>query len=172
VASVNNNNDAARISWLAEGNSKQARKRVAAKALIQDSRGHVLLVNPTYKEHWDLPGGMAEANESPTAALAREVSEELALSVTVGRLLTLDWVGAHGPWDDQLVFIFEASASSDVAMRDLRITDDEISDFGFFSPGEARQNLRDDVAARLDRALRALADGRAHYFENSTSEGV
>jgi hypothetical protein len=45
-----------RFSWLAEGNAKQARKRVAAKVVIRDQTGRILLVNPTYKEDWDLPG--------------------------------------------------------------------------------------------------------------------
>jgi 8-oxo-dGTP pyrophosphatase MutT (NUDIX family) len=57
--------DPERFRWLAEGNARQARKRVSAKVVICDEDGRVLLVNPTYKEYWDLPGGMAEANESP-----------------------------------------------------------------------------------------------------------
>jgi hypothetical protein len=47
--------DQRRWSYLAEGNAKQARKRVAADVLIRDPAGRVLLVDPTYKEHWDLP---------------------------------------------------------------------------------------------------------------------
>jgi ADP-ribose pyrophosphatase YjhB (NUDIX family) len=58
---------------LAEGNARQARKRVAADMLIRDEAGRVLLVNPTYKDFWDLPGGMAEANEPPRAAAEREL---------------------------------------------------------------------------------------------------
>ncbi|WP_405778860.1 NUDIX domain-containing protein [Streptomyces sp. NBC_01378] len=50
-------------AYLAEGNAKQARKRVAADVLLRDADGQVLLVNPTYKPGWDLPGGMVEANE-------------------------------------------------------------------------------------------------------------
>lgn len=45
-------------AYLAEGNAKQARKRVAADVLLRDPSGRVLLVNPTYKPGWDLPGGM------------------------------------------------------------------------------------------------------------------
>jgi hypothetical protein len=51
-------------AYLAEGNARQARKRVAADLLIHN-RGNVLLVDPVYKPNWDLPGGMIEANESP-----------------------------------------------------------------------------------------------------------
>lgn len=58
-------------AYLAEGNATQARKRVAADVLIRDASGRVLLVNPTYKPGWDLPGGMVEANEPPHAAAIR-----------------------------------------------------------------------------------------------------
>ncbi len=157
--------DADRIAWLAEGNRKQARKRVAVKALITDDDGRILLVNPTYKDCWDLPGGMAEANEPPTAVLVREVAEELGVTVTVGALLTLDWVGPHGPWDDQLVFIFEARTISGETVSQLRITDEELSEFAFFSLTDAKKHLRADVAARLDRAINAQG-GRTDYMED------
>jgi ADP-ribose pyrophosphatase YjhB (NUDIX family) len=169
---VTNEDDAARIAWLAEGNMKQARKRVAVKALIRDDAGRFLLVNPTYKEYWDLPGGMVEANEPPATALTREVAEELDVRVAVGPVLALDWVGPHGPWDDQLVFVFEATIlSSDIA-GSLRIADSELSDFGFFSLPDARRLLRNDVAARLDRAAWALqGPDRVRYAEIHTENG-
>jgi len=59
-------------AYLAEGNARQARKRVSADAIVRDSSGRILLVDPTYKPDWDLPGGMAEANEPPADALRRE----------------------------------------------------------------------------------------------------
>jgi hypothetical protein len=34
-----------------------ARKRMAATAFFRDDQGRVLLVDPVYKETWDLPGG-------------------------------------------------------------------------------------------------------------------
>ena len=54
-------------AYLAEGNAKQARKRVSADAIVRDSSGRILLVDPTYKPDWDLPGGMAEANDRELA---------------------------------------------------------------------------------------------------------
>jgi ADP-ribose pyrophosphatase YjhB (NUDIX family) len=54
-------------AYLAEGNARQARKRVAADVLFRDPEGRILLVDPTYKPDWDVPGGMAEANEPLTA---------------------------------------------------------------------------------------------------------
>ena len=58
-----------------------ATPRVAAGALFSDESGRVLLVKPTYKKTWDIPGGYVEPGESPRAACIREIREELGLSV-------------------------------------------------------------------------------------------
>lgn len=163
---MKNNDEESRLAWLAEGNVKQARKRVSAKAIIRDQDDRILLVNPTYKEHWDLPGGMAEANEPPRAALAREIAEELAVNVTAGRLLALDWVGPYGPWDDQLVFVFDGGALSSHVIDNVKIADSELSDFNFFSLDDAKRLLREDVATRLDRAVSSLRSHATHYGED------
>src|ERR1700685_2203694 len=72
-----------------------ARKRMAATAFFRDEEGRVLVVNPVYKPTWDLPGGAAEADESPHAACRREVAEELGLDRPPGRVLAVDWVPAR-----------------------------------------------------------------------------
>ena len=67
------------------------KKRMGAGALIFDENGRFLLVNPTYKEPWEVPGGVVEANESPAQACVREVREELGLDITLERLLLVDY---------------------------------------------------------------------------------
>ena len=44
------------------------RKRMGAGVLLSDELGRVLLVEPTYKPSWEVPGGVVEADESPRAA--------------------------------------------------------------------------------------------------------
>lgn len=92
---------------LIEGNARQARKRVSAHLLVRDAAGGILLVDLVYKPGWDLPGGMAEANEPPPDAARREVREELGLESQPRRMLCVEWVSPHGPWDDLLAFIFD-----------------------------------------------------------------
>ncbi|AXX31203.1 NUDIX hydrolase [Actinosynnema pretiosum subsp. pretiosum] len=161
--------DPARFAYLAEGNAKQARKRVAVDLLIRDQAGRVLLVNPTYKEHWDLPGGMAEGNEPPRAAGERELAEELGLATTAGRLLLLDWVGPHGPWDDELYFVFDGGMLTDDQVAALAIGDSEIAEFAFVTLDRAVELLRPDVAEQLVRAHEAQSGGKVAYAEHPVS---
>jgi 8-oxo-dGTP diphosphatase len=159
-----------RFSWLAEGNAKQARKRVAAKVVMRDQTGRILLVNPTYKEYWDLPGGMVEANEPPRVAAEREIAEELGFQAQIGHLLGIDWIGAHGPWDDHLVFTFDGGTLIDAAIKELRIVDNEISEFCFFLARDASRLLRRDVAQRLMRAVDSLETEQVCYMEHQIVE--
>ncbi|WP_431914174.1 NUDIX domain-containing protein [Micromonospora carbonacea] len=156
-------------AYLAEGNAKQARKRVGADVLIRNERGHVLLVNPRYKPDWDLPGGMVEANETPHQAAERELREELGVEVRAGRLLVVDWVAPHGPWDDSLMFVFDCGTVTGEQARSLRLADGELLEFRFISPDDARAALRPYVWQRLDNAVAAATDGGFRYLINGVA---
>lgn len=60
---------------------------VGAFALVFDETDRVLLCHRTDRDVWNLPGGRVEPGESPRAAVAREVEEEVGLLVRVERLL-------------------------------------------------------------------------------------
>jgi 8-oxo-dGTP diphosphatase len=154
---------------LAEGNARQPRKRVAADVIVRDHDDRLLLVNPSYKPDWDLPGGMAEANEPPIEAAARELREELGVSIEIGPLLCVDWIPPHGPWDDTIVFVFDGGVLSRARIDSLQITDDELAAFRFCPRQEAAELLRPYVWQRAESALDALRTGRAQYFHRTTS---
>ncbi|WP_329546764.1 NUDIX domain-containing protein [Streptomyces sp. NBC_01356] len=156
-------------AYLAEGNAKQARKRVSADVLFRDEAGRVLLVKPTYKEAWDLPGGMAEANESPQDAARRELREELGMTVHLRGLLCVDWVAPHGPWDDQIAFIFDGGTLTPDESADLYPRDHELSACEFFTPDTALNQLPPRTRRRTAQALRVLAERHPFYLENGES---
>lgn len=63
--------------------------RVVAAAIVQRDRVLVARRRPELArgDLWELPGGKVEAGEDDREALAREIAEELQLSVTVGECL-------------------------------------------------------------------------------------
>jgi 8-oxo-dGTP pyrophosphatase MutT (NUDIX family) len=126
----------------------------------------MLLVDPKYKPDWDMPGGMAEANEPPHQAVQRELKEELDLNIKVGRLLCVDWVSPHGPWDDLLAFIFDGGELNDQQIAGLKLHDDELAAFQFCSKDQAAQRLRPYVWYRVAAALEALCTGQVQYLQD------
>jgi 8-oxo-dGTP diphosphatase len=60
-------------------------------AVIEDERGRVLVAQRPAHKHlalkWEFAGGKVETNETPTAALVREIKEELGCEIVVGRAL-------------------------------------------------------------------------------------
>lgn len=69
------------------------------------SRAGVLLVQPTYPESWEIPGGLVEADESPRTTCSGEVEEELGLRRTVGRLLCMEWQAPEPDRSESLMFV-------------------------------------------------------------------
>ncbi|MGH7867583.1 MAG: NUDIX domain-containing protein, partial [Candidatus Dormibacteraceae bacterium] len=152
---------------LAEGNAHQARKRVGADVVLLDDDSRILIVQPNYKPGWDLPGGMIEANEPPLEGLRRELAEELDLHLVKFQLLCIDWVPPHGPWDDQLAFIFDGGVLSALEQERLTLHDNELLDFRFVEPAELSELLRPRLLRRVQMALEVLhASGNVQYLHD------
>lgn len=67
-----------------------ARPRLVVVAAVAERDGRVMLCQRRPGVHnglkWEFPGGKLEPGESPEAALARELREELDIEVAVGRV--------------------------------------------------------------------------------------
>lgn len=96
-----------REGFIALLNAGLPTKRVIAQGRLRDEHGRILLCRLTYKSEWDLPGGVVEVGEAPAAGLAREIREELGVSIEVGDLLTVNWLPAWRGWDDACIFLFD-----------------------------------------------------------------
>ncbi|RCG31956.1 NUDIX hydrolase [Sphaerisporangium album] len=146
------------------------RVRAAAGALIRDEVGRVLLVRPTYKPRWDIPGGMLEAGESPRAACVREVKEELGIVAQLGDMLCVDWVPPRPPWDGGLMFVFDGGVLTAGEAGGIRLQPSELDRFVFAGPEEAEVLLPPELARRVRASLRCLAGG-ACYLEDGYPAG-
>ena len=67
------------------------RKSIEVVAAIIAKEERVLATQRSsgeWKDYWEFPGGKVEPGETNEAALRREIREELATEISVGRLLT------------------------------------------------------------------------------------
>jgi 8-oxo-dGTP pyrophosphatase MutT (NUDIX family) len=136
---------------VADNSANFATPRVAAGVLFNDGNGRVLLVNPTYKKGWEIPGGYVEIGESPRAAAIREVNEELGLHIDVRTLLVLDWA-PHPNEGDKLLIIFDGGTLEQDFLKTVVFEDGELSAAKFFSLDELFDVLPDRLARRVFRA--------------------
>ena len=148
-----------------------ARKRMAAGALCRDQAGRVLLVDPVYRDTWDLPGGAVDAEESPQAACRREVAEELGLDRPVGRVLALDWVPSRQGRPEGLIVVYDGGVFTAADIEAINVPKDELAGFAFVHPGEVAPRVRPLVARRIEQCLRALADGTVVSLEGGSPSG-
>jgi ADP-ribose pyrophosphatase YjhB (NUDIX family) len=83
--------------WLVRGAARVVAPRhaVGAVGVVFDRDGRVLLVEHAFRTDfpWGLPGGWVEPGEEPSAAVKRELREELRLDVAVGELVACAVVG-------------------------------------------------------------------------------
>ena len=76
---------------------------VSVKGVLLRDDHVVLMHNP--RDEWELPGGKLETDETPEACIAREITEELGLTVTVGPLVDV-WVYRIVPGTNVLIVTY------------------------------------------------------------------
>jgi 8-oxo-dGTP diphosphatase len=147
------------------------RKRMGAGVLFFDTAGRVLLVEPTYKPYWEIPGGAVEAGESPRDAAARELKEELGLSSPIGGVLAIDWVPPRPGRTEGLMVVFDGGllAAEDAAA--ICVPADELRGFAFCTGQEAAERLSPLLARRVAACVAARSAGQAVYLENGSLAG-
>jgi ADP-ribose pyrophosphatase YjhB (NUDIX family) len=141
-------------------------KRMAADCLFFDNEGRILVVEPTYKTTWDVPGGVVERDESPRQAAQREIHEELGLDVEPGAMLAVDWLARQGDFTEMVAFLFDGGVLDPGVVRRLELQPDEIRSARFVTLATAKQLLDGEAFARVSAAVNARALRSTAYLEN------
>jgi 8-oxo-dGTP diphosphatase len=143
-----------------------ATPRIAAGALFVDEASRPLLVKPSYKPGWEIPGGYVNVGESPLAACRREIAEELGRPLPVApQPLVVDWAPAASE-GDKMLFIFDGGELSEADLRSMTFADGEIIDVRFVDVSALDGYLISRLANRLRIALGARLQQRFVYAEN------
>jgi 8-oxo-dGTP diphosphatase len=143
------------------------KKRMGAGALFLNEQGEILIVKPTYKDHWSIPGGVVDENESPRAACVREINEELGLAVPSLNLLCVDYRTMTTDRDECLQFIFSGGILTTEQIAAIKLPPDELSEFKFINTTEAAPLLSDGLRQRIPLCLDALRINSCVYLEDS-----
>ena len=142
----------------------RSRSFVAAGVLFFDNADQIMLVQPTYKDHWDIPGGYVETGETPAQAAAREIREELSLEAAVGPLLVADWA-PHPDEGDKLLLIFDGGTLTGEQVDAIQLQAEELASYTFHDPPEAVTLLIPRLGRRVAAAVEAHHTGRTLYLE-------
>ena len=138
----------------------------SAGALIFDGSGRLLIVNPTYKKHWTIPGGIMEANgETPWEGCRREVREEVGLDVTHGRLVAVDFLRPRRTDAGGMRFLFDCGVFEDDELAATMLQEEELSEHRLARPAEALEILSGPLRRRVGAAL-GTGPGECVYLED------
>jgi 8-oxo-dGTP diphosphatase len=138
----------------------------SAGALIFDTGNRLLIVDPTYKAHWTIPGGIMEADgETPWEACRREVREEIGLDVADGRLVVVDFLRPKPGKAGGMRFLFDCGRLPEAVLAGIVLQEEELSEHRLVEPPEALELLSGPLRRRVGAALGAdscvyLEDGR------------
>ncbi|HIT75586.1 MAG TPA: NUDIX hydrolase [Candidatus Avipropionibacterium avicola] len=143
-------------------------KRIAADCLLFTEDGRIVLVKPTYKEPWDLPGGAVERDESPRDAARREVREELGLTVDPGSLLVVDWLRRQGEFTEVLALLFDGGVLTPETLASCAPDHREISEVRSIDPALAAEFLEPETFSRVAAALAVRESGQTVYLEDGS----
>lgn len=125
----------------------------SAGAVILDPAGRVLILKPTYKKAWTIPGGQIDTGESPWEACRRETLEECGLVVTRGRLACVDFLFPKPGRPGGVRFLFDCGTFTTAELAGIRLQEEEIEDYRLAELDDALELLSGPLRRRVAQSL-------------------
>jgi len=154
-----------RDGFIAVLNAGLPTKRVIAQGLIRNNANEILLCELTYKQEWDLPGGVVDPHESPAHAVVREIREEMQVDISPQALVAVNWLPPWRGWDDATLFVFDLGVDDGVIAR-ARLEPRELKALHWCSLDEIERRAAPYVT-RMLRRLAQQTEGTAYLEDGS-----
>jgi len=144
------------------------KKRMAAGILLFNDKQELLIVKPTYKEAWTVPGGSINLNESPRDGVIREVKEEINLDINNASFLCVDY--KLDKFGESLQFMFYGGVLTKEQVNIIQLQSEELNEYRFINVNKVQDYLSTSLGKRTVKCLDALKANKAIYLENQEYE--
>ena len=145
----------------------------SAGALIFDRADRLLILKPTYKSGWTIPGGVMEADgETPWEACRREVREECGLEVRRARLACMDFRGPKPGRAGGIRFLFDCGRIDERALAGIVVQPEEVSEYRLAALPDALGVLRGPIRRRVRAATGSGRKGLVYLEDGRPVPGV
>ncbi len=141
------------------------KKGMGSGVLFLNTKNELLILKTTYKEHWTIPGGTVDKDESPRDAVVREVKEEIGLDISTPKFLGVSYKPNNG-YGDCLQFNFYGGVLTDADIKSIRLQGDEIAEYKFLGIDEAASLLSPSLRRRLPKLVEAIKNNCPAYLED------
>ncbi len=143
------------------------KKWAGSAALFFNSENNILLVKPTYRDHWLPVGGSIDMEESPLQAVRREVKEEIGIDLINPTLLCVQYYHAEDKIKgDRFQFLFDGGVLNGEQIASIKLPPGELSEYRFFSLDGALQVLGRTNRERVKAGVEARRKGTIIYLES------
>jgi len=143
------------------------KRHMSAGSLIFNSKQEMLIVKPSYKNYWQIPGGHSDAGETLRETAARETFEEIGIHVTITAMLCVNMNPAKGPVPDNIQSVFDAGILSDDQISQIHLQNEEIVEYMFLPVAQAMPKLGPPHQRIVGQAIRARELGTCFYLEDA-----
>jgi 8-oxo-dGTP diphosphatase len=133
--------------------------------MIRDPAARLLILKPTYKKGWTIPGGQIDPGESPWEACRRETHEESGLVVRHARLACVDFRPPKPERPGGVRFLFDCGTLPAEAFDAVTLQKTEIEDYRLAELDDALELLSGPLRRRISETVGRdgcvyLEDGR------------
>lgn len=142
------------------------KKRMACGVIFFNNKNELLIVKPSYKDYWSIPGGVIDLNESPRQAAIREINEEIGLDINKIDLLSVDYYHNTNSFKGEAIhFTFWGGKLDENLIKQIKVDGQEIIEFKFISKEKALNLVSKEMSKRIVMAMKAIENDKILYLE-------
>ncbi len=141
------------------------KKYSSGGVIFTNDKNEILLLKVSYKEHWEIPGGIVEKDESPQQACIREAQEELGITIELPQFLGVAFKFVPEVQEESYQFYFFGGVLTEESIAAIQLQPEEATEYKFVHVDELEKYVWDSFLVRIKLAHEAITTGKPFYIE-------